>query len=479
MLSIEEIKFFIDDDTSSERKSQARVGQRYYDAEHDILNYRLFYYDADGEVQEDKTRSNIKISHPFFTEIVDQQAQYMLNGDSFIKSDDAKLQSELDKVFNDDFTSELTETIKSTIVNGFGYMYCYKDVNNNFRFENADSMGVVEVRAKDTDDKCKYVIYWYIDKNTKAQKRIKRIQVWDSEQIYFYTQEDDGTIVLDDTEEYNPRPHIIYRNSGDDESLYYDTLGFIPFFRLDNNRKQESGLKPIKALIDDYDLMACGLSNNITDSAEAYFVVSGFQGDNLDQLITNLKNKKHIGVDIGGAVDMKTVDIPYQARLTKLQLDETNIYRFGMGFNSAQIGDGNITNVVIKSRYALLDLKCDKLEKNLKKFLREMIGIVLDDVNKRNFTDYSMKDVYFDFEREIITNASDNASIKKVEADTKASEINVLLGLKGVLDDDTVLSLICESLDIDYNEIKGKLPTNEQAETMGVMAMLGGDNNDE
>ena len=108
-----------------------------------------------------------------------------------------------------------------------------------------------------------------------------------------------------------------------------------------------------------------------------------------------------------------------------------------------------------------------------------MIKIVLDDVNKRNKTDYSLKDVYFDFEREIITNASDNASIKKIEADTKASEINVLLGLKGVLDDETVLSMICESLDIDYNEIKGKLPTNEQAETMGVMAMLGGDNNDE
>ena len=443
------------------------------------MNYKLFYYNADGEVQEDKTRSNIKISHPFFTEIVDQQAQYMLNGDSFIKSDDVKLQSELDKVFNDDFTSELTETITSTIVNGFGYMYCYKDTDDNFRFENADSMGVVEVRAKDTDDHCKYVIYWYVDKNTKAQKTIKRIQVWDDKQIYFYVQEDGGTIALDETEEYNPRPHIIYRKSEDDESLYYDTLGFIPFFRMDNNRKQHSGLKPIKALIDDYDLMACGLSNNITDSAEAYFVVSGFQGDNLDELITNLKNKKHIGVDLGGAVDMKTVDIPYQARLTKLQLDEVNIYRFGMGFNSAQIGDGNITNVVIKSRYALLDLKCDKLEKNLKKFLREMISIVLKEINENNGTDYSLKDVYFDFNREIITNASDNASIKKIEADTRASEINVILGLKGVLDDETVITLICEQLDIDYKEIKEKLPINEQAETLQMASLLGGGDEDD
>lgn len=479
MLSIDEIKFFIDDDNSSERKRQARVGQKYYDGEHDIMNYKLFYYDADGEVQEDKTRSNIKISHPFFTEIVDQQAQYMLNGDAFVKSDIPQLQSELDKVFNDDFTSELTETITSTIVNGFGYMYCYKDTNDNFRFENADSMGVVEVRAKDTDDHCKYVIYWYVDKNTKAQKTIKRIQVWDDSQIYFYVQEDGGTILLDETEEYNPRPHIIYRKDEDDESIYYDTLGFIPFFRLDNNRKQYSGLKPIKALIDDYDLMACGLSNNITDSAEAYFVVSGFQGDNLDELITNLKNKKHIGVDLGGNVDMKTVDIPYQARLTKLQLDEVNIYRFGMGFNSAQVGDGNITNVVIKSRYALLDLKCDKLEKNLKKFLREMVSIVLKEVNENNGTDYSLKDVYFEFNREIITNASDNASIKKIEADTKASEINVILGLKGVLDDETVITLICEQLDIDYNEIKDKLPINEQTETLQMASLLGGGEEDD
>ena len=472
LLSKDEIAFFIMEDASSKRKTDAKVGQRYYDGEHDILNYRLFYYDADGEIQEDKTRSNIKISHPFFTELVDQQAQYMLNGDEFVKSDIPELQDELDKVFNYDFISELTETITSTVAKGFGYMYCYKDRNNNFKFENADAMGVVEVRAKDTDDNCEYVIYWYIDKNTKANKNVKRIQVWDKERIYFYMQTDDGDIVEDDTEEINPRPHIIYRNTNDDESLYYDTLGFIPFFRLDNNRKQQSGLKPIKALIDDYDLMACGLSNNIEDSAEAYFVVTGFQGDNLDELIQNVKTKKHIGVDAGGSLDVKTTDIPYQARLTKLQLDETNIYRFGMGFNSAQIGDGNITNVVIKSRYALLDLKCNKLEKNLKKFLGEMIKIVLDDINKRNGTDYQQKDVYFDFEREVITNASDNASIKKIEADTKAVEINLLMGLAQVLDSETVIQLICEQLDIDYNEIKDKLPKNEAEDAYNAKEVL-------
>ena len=67
MLSLDEIAFFIQEDSSSARKSQARVGERYYEGKHDILNYKLFYYDADGEIQEDKTRSNVRISHPFFT----------------------------------------------------------------------------------------------------------------------------------------------------------------------------------------------------------------------------------------------------------------------------------------------------------------------------------------------------------------------------------------------------------------------------
>ena len=128
--------------------------------------------------------------------------------------------------------------------------------------------------------------------------------------------------------------------------------------------------------------------------------------------------------------------------------------------------------LVIKSRYALLDLKCDKLEKNLKKFLREMIQVVLDDVNKRNGTDYQQKDVYFDFKREIITNASDNASIKKIEADTKAVEINLLMGLAQVLDSETVIQLICEQLDIDYNDIKDKLPKQEAQESYQAMEML-------
>ena len=474
MLSEKEILKFIGEDKSSTKKRLASVGQRYYEADHDILQYRMFYFNADGKLVEDQTRSNIKIPHPFFTELVDQAVQYMLsNKEGIIKSDIPELQERLDEYFDDDFICELNDVLTGTQSKGFEYMYAYMNKDGKLSFECADSLGVVEVRAKETDDGCEYVIYWYIDRIAKENRTIKRVQVWDENQTTFYVQDSEGKLELDKSEPINPRPHIIYKKDGDD-SIYYDNFGFIPFFRLDNNRKQWSSLKPIKALIDDYDLMSCGLSNNLADFDHPLYVIKGFQGDNLDELQINLKTKKMIGVDDTGGVDVHTVDIPYQARLAKLSEDEKNIYRFGMGFNSAQLGDGNVTNVVIKSRYALLDLKCNKLEIRMKQFLKKIVKVVIAEINRLDGTDYQVSDVWFDFDREVMTNAQDNAQIELTDAQKQQTQINTLLSLQGVIDDETIIQTICEILDINYEDIKDKLPEDSEADNMEAQSTLEG-----
>lgn len=486
MLKEDEILKFILEDKSSTKKQFASVGQRYYDAEHDILQYRMFYFNADGNLVEDNTRSNIKISHPFFTELVDQAVQYMLSGENgLIHSDIPELQDRLNEYFDDDFICELNDVLTGTMSKGFEYMYAYMNRDGKLSFECADSLGVVEVREKDTDDGCAYVIYWYVDRLTKENKVIKRIQVWDENQVYFYVQEEDGKLIPDDSEPINPRPHVIYTKDGDD-ATYYENFGFIPFFRLDNNRKQWSGLKPIKDLIDDYDIMSCGLSNNLADFDHPLHVVKGFEGDNLDELSVNLKTKKMIGVNGDGGVEVHTVDIPYQARQAKMQEDEKNIYRFGMGFNSAQLGDGNVTNVVIKSRYALLDLKCNKLEIRMKQFLKKIVKVVIGEINRIDGTDYQVEDVWFDFTREVMTNAQDNAQIELTDAQTAQTQINTILSLNGVLDDETIIQNICDILDINYEDIKDKLPEDEEQDNQlaqstleGIVPEEGGENIDE
>ena len=477
MLTVSEIKTFMDSDAASTKKRLAKVGLRYYEGNHDINNYRIFFFDADGKLQEDKTKSNIRISHPFFKLLTDQQAQYMLSAkDGFVKSDIPELQTELDAYFNDNesFAAELYELLVGCISKGFEYMYVYKDENDRTAFQTADSIGVVEVREKETDDGCAYVIYWYIERIGKDNKKIKRIQVWDKSQTVFYCQEDDGQIELDKSIEINPRPHILYKKDGD-TSTYYEDYGVIPFFRLDNGKKQVSGVKPIKDLIDDYDLMNAGLSNNIQDTNEALYVVRGFQGDNLDELMVNIKNKKHIGVDEEGGVDIKTVDIPVEARKTKMEVDEKNIFRFGMGVNTEALKDTSATtSIAIKSAYANLDLKCDGLLPSLKQFMRKLLKLVLQEINDTKGTDYEQKDIYFTFDREIITNAQENAQIDLTKAQEQQARLTTILNVSTQLGDELTKQLICEALELDYDDIKDKLPAAEDDPTAAAQAALGG-----
>lgn len=456
MLSLSEIKQFINEDQTSVKKQRAKKGVAYYEARHDIKDYKIYYFDDDGILQEDKTRSNERISHPFLTELVDQCVQYMLSSDDYyVKSEDQALQKLLNEYFDDDFKMELNDLLTYASVEGFSYLYRYADENKKSRFKFADGLNVIEVPAKYTSDKKDYVIYWYYWKTVKKHD-IFKIEVWDDEKVYFYYMKN-GTIKKD--AETPERYHVLY-SEGDKQ--YYDTFGAVPFIRLDNNRRQFSDLHALKDLIDDYDLMSCGLSNNIQDLSEGFYVVKGFNGHSMDELTDAIRKKKQIGVGENGDVDIKTVQIPYEARKIKLELDEKNIYRFGMGFDSSKAEASNITNMVIKSRYALLDLKSNKKEMQLKRMMKKVVGIVLEEINRDNGASYTMNDCWVEFERVVPSNEMDNATIKQTEANTRQIEINTILNVASHVDDETLLKKICEVLDIDYEDIKDKLPDKEE-----------------
>ena len=270
MLSIGEIKQFIEEDKASNKKQQAKEGLRYYESNHDIKEYKIYYYNKDGNLVEDKQKANMQIPHSFFTELIDQKAQYCLSQDEpIIKSDLPELQEHLDVYFDDDFKSELADVIVYGGAEGFSYLYAFKNEDDRLEFEFAEGLNIIEVEARFASDNQDHIIYWYVDRVDKDGNEVIKIQVWDKDYTYFY-QELNGEITVDQEIELNPRPHTIYTDNKGKQ--YYDTFGFIPFFKFSNNRKEYSDLKPVKELIDDYDLMACGLSNNLIDLSEGYFV---------------------------------------------------------------------------------------------------------------------------------------------------------------------------------------------------------------
>lgn len=467
MLEPGRIASIIAADKYSRKKKQARLGQKYYDGEHDILDYRIYYINQEGKLVEDLTKSNIRIPHPFFQEISEQEVAYILSGGVIFQADDEDLNRQLKTYFGDDFMGELKEVLIDAVVRGFGYIYWYRNAKGYTRFQYADSLGIIEVKDGASDDTVNDYIIRYYPVEIKDGKTALRIEVWDKDMTWYYLQSG-CSVELDRNISINPCPHVLYQAA---DGYYYEECSRIPFLKLPYNRKECSRLKQIKPIIDDYDLMSCGLSNNLQDITEGIYVVKGFKGQNYDEMLQNVKSRKVVGVGEKGDLDIKTINIPYEARIVKMQEDEKNIYRTALSFNSSQKGDGNITNIILKSRYTLLDMKAGKLIWSIKKFLGTLLEIVLDEINAACGTTYEKADVEIRIEPVVPTDEKENAEIRKLEAETVREKVGTLLDAADILGDEILLQEFAGILNLDEETIR---KMTEQEETKLVKEILDG-----
>ncbi|EOW1952466.1 phage portal protein [Enterococcus faecalis] len=454
------LKAAIQTDRISKEKAKAKEGIRYYNYENDILKNRIFYVDDEGVLREDKNASNIRIPHGFFPEIVDQKTQYLLSNPIETETDDEELKEYLSEYYNKDFQVVMQEMVENASQKGFEYLYARTNSEDLLCFQVADGLGVFNIY--DADNELKRICRYY-DKEINTNGKVVKVhyaEIWTDSEVYFFISTNDKPFELDKSQNINPRPHVVAVDMDTNENLGRD-YGVIPFYRLSNNKNETTDLQPIKALIDDYDLMNCFLSNNLQDFAEAIYVVSGFQGDDLSKLRQNIKAKKVVGTGTDGGLDVKTVTIPTEGRKTKMDIDKENIYKFGMAFDSTQVGDGNITNIVIKARYTLLNMKANKTEARLQAMLEWVNRLVIEDINRRYNKKYNPTDVKFTFTREVMVNETDIVNNEKTEAETRKIILESILQVAPRLDDDNVLRLICEQFDLDWEDVKEAL---EEAE---------------
>lgn len=447
------LKSLIQQDASNEAKHQARIGVDYYDYQHDILNNRIFYIDDNGVLKEDRYASNVKIPHPFFTELVDQKVQYLLSNPVEFKTEDERLKEYLYEYYNEDLHVTLQEMVQGASIKGTEYLYARTTSEDKLTFDIANSLSIVPIYDDNNDLQA---IVRYYDKMVLQNNKyitITYAERWTNEDVAFFIADDKGNFKVDPSKDINPRPHVL-AIGGDGQTKLGRTYGTIPFYRLSNNDRNKSDLAPIKSLIDDYDIMNAFLSNNLQDFQDAIYVVKGYDGDDLGKLRHNLKAKKSIGVSSDGDVDIKTVQIPVEARKLKLEIDRENIYKFGMGFDSSQVGDGNITNVVIKSRYALLDLKCNKAEARLRAMLSWINRMIVTDINRRYNTSFTADEIDIEITRETMVNKNDIAQNEFTEAQAKATRVQAILAVAPIVGDETSLRLVCEEYDLDVDEVK-------------------------
>lgn len=459
------LKELVSSDRASDLKKKMKQGVDYYLYQHDILSYRIFYYDQNDILREGTHRSNRRIPHGFFAELVDQKVQYMLSNPIEITTEQEGLQGYLGEYIDEDFQLMLQEAVEGASQKSVEYIFWKKDVDGRLRFKTADAMKVIPIY--DAFFNIIQIVYYYSDNIIvdNKQKTVTKIQLWTSEEVFYFIDVDGKSVELDQSVKVNPAPHEQVELKG---QLFGKGYGQVPFLVLENNRQKTTDLEPIKELIDDYDLMACALSNNLVDFDHPIFAVKGYDAENMDKALFNINSKKAIELDDDGELEVKTVTIPVEARKEKLAIDKEAIYKFGMGFDSSQVGDGNITNVVIKSRYTLLDLKCNKIEVRLRALLKQMLELIVDNINELYSKNYTTDDIEITITRDVMANEIDNATIAKTEADTKQVLINNIMTAAPRLDDRTVLELLANILEVDADDVDKALEEQGYADDMEV-----------
>ena len=142
-----------------------------------------------------------------------------------------------------------------------------------------------------------------------------------------------------------------------------------------------------------------------------YWILENFQGENIEDFLEQVKLYKTLKVGEGGRAKPETIQIPVEARKVMLDITETNIYKDGFGFNSDKIGDGNITNVVIRSRYENLNMKANEFEEEM----REGIYQLLDFLNRyyeiTNQEQIDPEEIEVNFDRTLIVNDLEYATL--------------------------------------------------------------------
>ena len=457
------IENVIAQEKSNPQREQALIAERYYDYEHDILENEIYYINDDDILVKDPYASNIKIPHAFFTEIVDQAVNTLLSKPVELYVEDENFQNLLEEYWNADIHLFLQEMIEGASKKGKEYAYVRQlqgdATNSRITFQVADSLQTFEI-IDDAGDVIA-VIRFYNKNLIRNDKEtpVEHCEIWTDEDVTYYVKNEKEEWVLNSNVDPNPRKHVLAEKTDEEtgeQILLGKGYGRIPFFKLKNNKKEKTDLEPIKELIDDYDLMNAMMSNNLQDYQGAVYVTKGFPGDDLSKLRLNVRGKGAVNVGKDGDFDLKTYDIPVEGRIQKMEHDKTNIYKFGMAFDSSQIGssNGNVTNVQILAGYSLLMMKLNKKEAHLRTLIDWMLEIITEDINRRFGTAYEHSDIEVTIERETMVNMLETSEIEKNEEETRRTKINTLLDVATYLPEEKILREICEVLELDWDEVE-------------------------
>jgi len=340
-------------------KEDSKKKQGRYDAR------KYFYYkpdkkqvteidvvDQEGNIKTIKLGTSAFLYTNYFKMLVNQKINYLLAKDPTIK------ESEIVSITL--ITDLLEDLLLNSSLDTASWVHFYVNDENRLDWILIHDSEIIPMYDRYGKNIIEIIRYYKI-----SDEEIK-VEQWDKKGVTF------SVIRKDNIVSASHETHYIEDDVFQGEIINSEAknLPFIPFLPLYNNKSKSSDMDGIKELLDMYNQINSGFVDNINRFQEAIMKLKGFSGDSatLKETMDNLKTYKMAGMPEDGDMEYMAVEIPVEARKVILDILKENIFKIGQGLDPDTLGDGNITNVVIKNRYSGLDMKANGTEKQIKLF---------------------------------------------------------------------------------------------------------------
>ena len=345
--------------------------QRYYLGENTTILKRLqWFYNSNGQQQEDKFKANNRICNEFYPKIVKQCNSYLLaNG--------LTIEDHIKKGLGRKFDNKLQEAGIKALVDGVAWGYCYINSKGQFDVEMWRGTEFIPLYDERTGAiKCG-IRFWQI-----AHDRPLYIEFYEEDGKTDFVCDDDGFRVIKEKTSY--RLELVSDVLGDN-IFSIGNFSVLPVFPLYANDTHKSTLThALKSKLDLYDIIMSDFGNNLEDSNDVYWVLKNYNGQDMGEFLADYKYYKSIKVDEDGEASAHTIDVPYQARQTALEMLKKQIFEGAMALDTSVLSGGSLTNVAIKSNMQDLDLKTDIFENQVINFVDDIVQLYLEYINKPN-----------------------------------------------------------------------------------------------
>ena len=343
---------------SSAAYKKAAAAMKYYKGENPTIGaYEKIIYDQLGKAHVDMWTANHKIASQFFPFVIDQEVSYLLGNGVRFGNDATK-----DKL-GEDFDEQTQDATELARVCGTSFGFWNLDHVDVFSY-----LEFAPLYGEETGALMAGVRWWQID----PQKPLRATLYEPDGYTEYIKRSGEEMAVLREKRPYKVTVvHTAADGEIDANGENYDGFPIVPLY---GDKQRQSALAGKQNTVDALDLSCSNMVNNVDEGNLIYWVLTNCGGmDDLDdaKFLERLKTTHivHADGDAGATATAQSVEAPFNGTQTTIDMLTKRLYADFQAFDASAVTASNQSATAIKASYIPLDLKCDKIERQVTRWI--------------------------------------------------------------------------------------------------------------